>query len=127
MTGVRVTTKFILVGKDQCWHVQVGLGWYRDDPHAVELWFVRDKRQWFTSRELLVEALTSDEAGDGDVRFRRLPDRPDFVGIGLRSPSGHADFLAPREALIELIVRSEPLFRPAVDAWRETWLSGVVA
>lgn len=127
MTGVRVTTKFILVGKDQCWHVQVELGWYRDDPHAVELWFVRDERQWFTARELLVEALTSDEAGEGDVRFWRLAKRPGCVGIELRSPSGHAELHAPREALIDLLVESEPLFRAAVDAWQETWLEGVLA
>jgi hypothetical protein len=39
----------------------------------------------------------------------------------LDAPSGHAEFLVPREALIELLVLSEPGFRGAVDAWQVKW------
>lgn len=121
MTGVHVPAVFTLLGaKGQSWPVKVGLHWSPTDPLALRFRFPK-RRDWHLARELLVEALTSDEAGDGDVQFWSPEHCPDCVGLTVDSPSGHAEFHAPREALIELIVRSEPLFRPAVDAWHETW------
>jgi hypothetical protein len=98
----------------------VELGWFPDDPHAISLWFVRQDKQWSCGRELLVAALTSAAAGEGDVRFRRLVKSPDYVGLVLDSPNGHAEFLVPRSALVEVVAQSESLFWPAVDAWRES-------
>ena len=121
MTGVRVVTEFTLLGAEgRSWQVPTELGWSPGDPLAVRLWFPRDKASWFVARELLVAALTSDEAGAGDVQFWCPEKCPECVGLALESPDGHAEFHAPRDALIDLLVRSEPLFRPAVDAWQET-------
>ena len=126
--GVRVVTAFTLLGDDgRSWQVPTWVEWSPGDPLAVRLWFPRDHAEWFVARELLIAALTSDEAGDGDVQFWCPQERTDCVGLVLDSPSGHAEFHAPREALIELIVASEPGFRAAVDAWQETWLEGVLA
>ena len=45
----------------------------------------------------------------------------------MESPSGYAEFHAPRTALIDVIVGSEPLFAAAVDAWRDAWAEQVPA
>lgn len=128
MTGVRVPAVFTYISPSgQQVPLRVELKWSPADPHAVELWFPRDGKQWFMARELLVDALTSDAAGQGDVQFQRPPGCPECVEVEFTSPSGHAEFHAPRTALIDLIVGSELGFRSAVDAWQETWLEGVVA
>jgi hypothetical protein len=116
--GVSVRAEFAYVGSDGRWSsVHVELGWFADDPHAISLWFVRQDRLWSCGRELLFDALTSDGAGEGDVRFRRS-ERVGYVAMVLEPPRGYAEFLVPREALVDLLVLSEPLFRPAVDAWQ---------
>lgn len=118
--GVSVRAEFAYVGSDGRWgQVRVEIGWFADDPHAVSLWFVRQDKLWSCGRELLFDALTSDGAGEGDVRFRRS-EHEGYVAMVLDSPHGHAELLVPREDLIEVLALSEPLFRPAVDAWRDT-------
>jgi hypothetical protein len=120
--GVSVPAVFLYLHHNGRYgRVHVELGWFPEDPHAVSVWFVREDKVWFCGRELLVDALTSDEAGDGDVQFRRAGEHPDYVAMALDSPAGHAEFYVPREALIELLVASEPGFRGAVDAWQVKW------
>jgi hypothetical protein len=127
VTGVRVATEFTyLTLEHEPTQVRVTLSWSPDDPHAVKAVFPRNKR-WFMGRELIVAGLTSQTAGDGDVQFWDPDECAECVGLALDSPSGHAEFHAPRAALIDLIVESEPGFRVAVDAWSETWLEGVLA
>ena len=118
--GVSVRAEFLYAGSDGRWSsVHVELGWFADDPHAILMWFMRQDKLWSCGRELFFEALTSDEAGEGDVRFWRS-DHAGYVAMTLDSPHGHAEFYVPRAALIEVLALSEPLFRPAVDAWRDT-------
>lgn len=115
-----VPAEFVYVHHDgRTQPVRVELGWFPADPHAVSVWFVRQDKQWSCGRELLFDALTSDEAGEGDVRFWRS-EFADYVAMTLDAPSGHAEFLVPRAALIEVLVLSEPVFRLAVDVWRES-------
>jgi hypothetical protein len=124
---VRVATEFTyLTLEHRPMQVRVKLSWSPDDPHAVKVVFQGNKK-WFMARELVVAGLTSETAGDGDVQFWEPEECPECVGLALDSPSGHAEFHAPRAALIDLVVRSEPGFRAAVDAWQETWLAGVLA
>ena len=130
MSGVVVPAVFTLIqGRDQ-WRVQVELKWSPDDPLAVVMVFHNRKSgnpEWITARELLIEALTSNEAGAGDVQFWAPAECPGCVGLELDSPAGHAEFHAPRAALIDLIMESEPLFAAAVDAWRDAWAEQVPA
>jgi Streptomyces sporulation and cell division protein, SsgA len=127
VTGVQVATEFTyLTLNHEPAQVRVTLSWSPDDPHAVRVVFQGNK-EWFMGRELLVAGLTSETAGDGDVQFWDPEECPECVGVALDSPSGHAEFHAPRAALIDLIVRSESGFRAAVDVWSETWLAGVLA
>lgn len=130
MSGVVVPAVFTLVrGWDQ-WRVRVDLSWSPDDPLAVSMVFHDGKSrrpEWVMSRELLIAALTSSDAGDGDVQFWDPEGCPGCVGVELDSPSGRAEFHAPRAALIDVIVASEPFFRSAVDAWRDAWAEQVPA
>lgn len=91
--GVSVRAEFVYVpDRGRRLPVCVELGWFPDDPHAVSLWFARqDNKQWTCGRELLFEALTSDAAGEGDVRFW-CSEFADYVAMALDSPSGHAGF-----------------------------------
>jgi Streptomyces sporulation and cell division protein, SsgA len=93
----------------------------------VSFRFVKPDKTWQIGRDLVVDGLTSIRVGDGDVRFWAPVDCPDCVGLELESPSGHAVFHAPRSALIDVVVRSEPGFRAAVNAWQDTWLEDVLA
>jgi hypothetical protein len=121
--GVVVTAEFTLLHGRGQWPVPTTLEWSPDDPLAVRLLFEFRKRtvEWFVARGLLIDALTSDEAGDGDVQFWRPSECPGCVGVELDCPNGHAEFHAPREALIDLVVASERGFRAALVAWRDTW------
>lgn len=127
-SGVVVHTEFTLLDERGPVQVKVGLHWSPADPLALLFRFPK-RRDWYLARELLVDALTSEHAGEGDVQFWRLSDSEPggCVGLALDSPSGHAEFHAPREALIDLLVRSESLFRPAVDLWQDTWFEDVCA
>jgi hypothetical protein len=102
--------------------VPVELVWSPEDPHAVTFCF-RDRTRavWVVGRELIVDALTSPAAGEGDVQFWREDDWPECVAVAFDSPSGHAELHVPREALIALIFLSESGFRGAVDAWQARW------
>lgn len=127
MSGVRVAARWVYIfASGERVLLQVELRWSPKDPHAVKLWFPREKKTWLFARELVVAALTSAAAGDGDVQFWTHEACPEYVGLDLTSPDGHAELLAPRKALIDLIVESEPGFRAAVDAWQDTWLEGVL-
>jgi hypothetical protein len=118
--GVSVPAVFLYLHHNGRYtRVHVELGWFPEDPHAVSVWFVKQDKPWLVGRELLVDALTSDEAGDGDVQFWRT-EHAEYVAMALDSPTGHAEFLVPRAALIEVLVLSEPVFRLAVDVWRES-------
>jgi hypothetical protein len=107
---------------DRMCPVPAELVWSPKDPHAVTFCFRnRDRTVWLVGRELIVDALTSPAAGEGDVQFWWEDGWPECVGLTLDAPSGHAELLVPREALIELLVLSEPGFRGAVDAWQVKW------
>lgn len=127
MTGVCVPAEFTyLFANGRQVPLRVELKWSPKDPHAVKLWFPKENKTWFMARELLVDALTSDAAGRGDVQFQRPPKCTECVEVKFSSPDGNAKLHAPRAALIDLIVASESGFRAAVDAWQETWLEGVL-
>ena len=131
MSGVVVPAVFTWLGDgDEHVPVQVELRWSPNDPLAVLMVFDVSRprhHKWLMARELLVDALTSSDAGAGDVQFWAPAECPSCVGLELDSPSGHAEFHAPRAALIDLIVESEPLFAAAVDAWRDAWAEQVPA
>lgn len=116
--GVSVRAEFLYLDErsGRLQPVRVELGWFAEDPHAISMWFVKQDKLWSCGRELLFEALTSDAAGEGDVRFWRS-EHAGYVAMALDSPHGHAELYVPQAALIDLLVLSEPLFRPAVDAW----------
>jgi hypothetical protein len=121
---VGVPTTFALLGDDgDEWPVRVRLSWRPQDPHAVVVRFIQNRSRWLIARELLVDALTQDRAGEGVVLFWRLDDDECdcCVGLILAGSNCGAEFRVPREALIELIVLSEPGFRGAVDAWQVKW------
>lgn len=132
MTGLVVPTEFTyFTEQHKPFPVRVELGWSPDDPLAVSMVFDanrrRHRREWVVARELLIAALTSSDAGDGDIRFWDPEECPGCVGVELDSPNGHAELHAPRAALIDVIVASEPLFRSAVVAWRDAWAEQVPA
>ena len=130
MTGVRVPAEFTYLFADgRQVPVRVELKWSPGDPFAVELWFVEDAKSWWVSRELLFDALGSEEAGRGDVQFWGPEECPDCVGVIFDSPDGHAELHAPRAALIDVLMATENR-GDAVDPFVElddVWLPEVLA
>jgi len=105
--------------------MRVDLVWDPEYPFTVEFRFRNHTQSvWSIGRDLVVDALTSAAAGEGDARFWQSGED---LGLVLHTPSGRAEFVVPRAALVEVVVVSEPLFRAAVDAWRDAWLAGVLA
>jgi hypothetical protein len=130
VSGVCVPAEFTYLFADgRQVPLRVELKWSPEDPFAVEFRFVEDAKSWWVSRELLVAALTSARAGDGDVQFWSHEECPDVVGVDLESPDGYAELLAPREALIDLLMATENR-SDAVDPFTElddVWLPEVLA
>jgi hypothetical protein len=95
--------------------VVASLRYDRLDPYAVHICFhtggagSTDMVEWTFARQLLADGLTR-PTGIGDVRV--WPSNPDAEGtsstvsIALSSPSGHALFEAPREALLQFLLRT---------------------
>ena len=130
MTGVCVPAEFTYLfpnGREV--PLRAELRWCPKDPLAVEFRFVKDDKSWWASRELLFDALGSEEAGRGDVRFWAPRECPGCVGVIFDSPDGHAEFHAPRAALIDVLMATENR-TDAVDPFTElddVWLPGVLA
>lgn len=125
MTAAGVVTHgcdFLLLnrGRRSLTPLGVTMLWHPEDPFAVTVWFPR--QEWVFARELLVAALTSARAGDGDVRFSTI-DCPGCVLLTLDSPCGHAELHVERADLIDFVMATE--YVPAVDPMVEVdkWLA----
>ena len=121
--GVVTECEFLLLNEDGDSVTPLGVTmlWNPADPFAVTLWFPKGE-EWVLARELLVAALTSAAAGDGDVRFSEI-DCPGCVLLTLDSPSGHAELHVRRADLIDFIMATE--YVPAADPFVEfdKWLA----
>jgi hypothetical protein len=78
------------------------------DPFAVTLVFGR-RQAWRFAYDLLVEALTLGEAGEGDVRVCVRDDAPpeERVLITLDSPEGHAEIAFRIDEMVAFMRRIE--------------------
>jgi hypothetical protein len=129
--GVRVPAIFMYLTEErELAPVGVDLKWCPSDLFAVELSFlIKDRKSWCFARELVFDALTSESAGQGDVKFWATDGYPDSVALRVASPCGHAELYVPRSALIAFLMATENR-SDAVDPFVElddVWLPEVLA
>jgi Streptomyces sporulation and cell division protein, SsgA len=120
-----VVTEFTRVlGDGRAVPVQTELEWNPKEPYAITIQFLGYRAVWMVSRELVLDALTCEQAGEGDVLFAK-PQCTCCVRMELESPSGYAKFLVPRDCLVEILVQTA--FLPCADqaAEVERWLAEV--
>lgn len=122
---VSVATKFTYVtAYERHCPVRTKLEWDPKDPYAITIRFIGHRAVWDISRELVFDALTREQAGEGDVVFTQ-PRCTCCVHMELYSPDGYAELLVPRDCLAEILAQTA--FQPGVDqaAEVERWLAEV--